>query len=345
MFQQKISKEFLEKAALVIILLLIAGIISGVVMLLSNRTAINPLVMPSPVVTSSPVSDIRKAVLGEDFLITLPSNPSTGYSWTADFDENYLFLRSKDFVADKVNPKTVGAGGTEVFTFAPIKAGETIITMGYGRSWESKQSETKVFRYEIKEKTVVDARCEQKAKFFNNPKECEVAAIGFEFDSITKKCTVKSSGECGVETPFNSLEECQKTCETGAVSGNELKFETIIRDYNSNQTAQNNYVIKSEAEWIPVLQKTNAGLPAPIDFNKEIVIAVFQGEKSTGGYSIEIQKIIENENNIEVFVNETSPGKNCMVTQAFTSPFQVVKVQRSDKEVVFETEKVVTVCE
>ncbi len=95
-----------------------------------------------------------EAIVGEEFLITLPANPSTGYSWEADFDENYLFLRNKDFVNSKINPEIVGAGGTEVFTFAPIKAGETTIIMNYGRPWESKPSETKVFKYNIKEKQV-----------------------------------------------------------------------------------------------------------------------------------------------------------------------------------------------
>ncbi len=348
MIGQKISKEFLRRAALVIIVLLITGIISGVAMLLSNNPAINPIVRPSPTVTSSPVSGNKEVFLGEDFLITLPANPSTGYSWTADFDKNYLFLRSKDFVADKVSPEAVGSGGTEVFTFSPIKVGETTISMGYGRSWESKASERRVFKYNIIGKTAVDARCRQKAKFFNNPKECEVAAIGFEFDSITKKCTVKSSGECGVETPFNSLQECRKTCETSAVSGNELNFETVLKDGYSGNKERKNYVITSQQEWISMFEKIwfeqTAGTPL-IDFNKHMLIAVFQGEYPTGGYSIEITKIIETKNNLEVFVKEAYPGPRCIVTEAFTRPYHIVKVQRSDKEVVFKIEKVVTVCE
>lgn len=97
------------------------------------------------------VFEAKQAVIGEDFLIILPSNPSTGYSWTADFDKNYLTLRSKDYVADKVSPETVGAGGTEVFTFTPIKAGEVTIAMNYERSWENIPTETKVFKYTIKE--------------------------------------------------------------------------------------------------------------------------------------------------------------------------------------------------
>ncbi len=94
-------------------------------------------------------TEVKPVTIGEEFLITLDSNPSTGYSWEADFDENYLMFKSKDFVPGKVNSEVVGAGGKEIFTFAPINAGETMVTMSYGRSWESKATEVKVFKYNI----------------------------------------------------------------------------------------------------------------------------------------------------------------------------------------------------
>ncbi len=110
-----------------------------------------PGIEPLKLEVALPDVDNREAVLGQDFLITLPANPTTGYSWKAKFDENYLSLRSKDFVADKASPDTVGSGGTEVFTFNPIKAGEVMITMSYERSWENIPTEIKVFKYTIRE--------------------------------------------------------------------------------------------------------------------------------------------------------------------------------------------------
>ncbi len=327
---------------MIIILLLSVGIISGVVMLLSNKIAINSVVRPLPTVIPSPTSDIREAVLGEDFLITMPSNPSTGYSWTADFDKNYLFLRSKDFVPDRVSPETVGAGGTEVFTFAPIKAGETIITMGYGRSWESKPSERRIFKYNITGKTAVDPRCSQKVI----SKPCACGATGYEFDSDSGFCHTVSTGCCDFKTPFNSLEECQKTCENGSISEKELKFKTIETESYPYRKNAENLIIKNAKDWTQLWNSLgHSALPPEVDFTSDMIIGVFQGEKSTGGYGIEINKIIEKGNAIEASVTETSPGRGCMVTLAFTSPFQVVKAQRSDKEVVFKTEKVITQCE
>lgn len=66
-----------------------------------------------------------------------------------------------------------------------------------------------------------------------------------------------------------------------------------------------------------------------------MVIAVFQGNHSTGGYAIKITQTVEKENSVEVFAKETSPSPDSMVTQAFTQPYHIVKTKRVDKEVLF----------
>lgn len=73
---------------------------------------------------------------GENFLINLESNPTTGYSWVSDFDENYVELINKDFVQQKTDELIVGAGGTETFSFKALKAGEIKIDFYYVREWE-----------------------------------------------------------------------------------------------------------------------------------------------------------------------------------------------------------------
>lgn len=67
-------------------------------------------------------------VLDETFTITLPSNPSTGYSWTPDYDSNYLELVNESF---NESDGGIGSGGNETFVFKAIKAGETNINFAY----------------------------------------------------------------------------------------------------------------------------------------------------------------------------------------------------------------------
>ena len=44
------------------------------------------------------------------------------------------------------------------------------------------------------------------------------------------------------------------------------------------------------------------------------------GEKNTGGYDISIVKISVDERDVEIYVEETTPSKEDIVTQAFTYP-------------------------
>ena len=128
-------------------------------------------------------------------------------------------------------------------------------------------------------------------------------------------------------------------------SGQELTFETISKGSYSGHNERGDYVIKDSSELENLWGKMQSRVsPTPIsaitdlpdvNFNDEMVIAVFQGTQSTGGYAIEITKIVEKKNSLEVFVKETSPSPDSMVTQAFTQPYHIVKVKRVDKEVVF----------
>lgn len=89
--------------------------------------------------------------LGEPFIIALPSNPTTGFSWQMDYDRTILTLTGKDYVQDPSAGGRVGAGGTEKFTFQGVRTGNTKITLKYQRPWESiPPAETRVFNVTIK---------------------------------------------------------------------------------------------------------------------------------------------------------------------------------------------------
>ena len=77
--------------------------------------------------------NIIEAFHMKEFLITLDSNPTTGYSWVPLFDKSFLELRDRSF---KRNSKKFGSPSKEVFKFCPIKNGNTTLTMIYKRAWE-----------------------------------------------------------------------------------------------------------------------------------------------------------------------------------------------------------------
>lgn len=87
-------------------------------------------------------------------------------------------------------------------------------------------------------------------------------------------------------------------------------------------------------------------LAAPeIDFSKEYVIGVFAGRKQTGGYAIEITDIQDQGDQRAIAVTLTAPGPDCVVTDALTSPYQLVRVPVSANYLKAVDTVVTTTCE
>jgi hypothetical protein len=74
-----------------------------------------------------------------------------------------------------------------------------------------------------------------------------------------------------------------------------------------------------------------------------MIIAVFQGEKPTGGYEIDIIKIVEADS-LTVFANETLPQQGCPVIFAITRPYHIVKIAKTDKEAMFSMQQEIEGC-
>jgi len=89
---------------------------------------------------------------GENFLIDLESNPSTGYQWQPEYDEAYLLLVEHFYIPNE-NTELVGAPGTQKFDFRGLVPGATQLTFSYLREWEEEPIETKVYQITIEEAT------------------------------------------------------------------------------------------------------------------------------------------------------------------------------------------------
>lgn len=76
-----------------------------------------------------------EAKVGQDFVIDLLSNPSTGYSWRlARPLPSMLKLQRKRYIPPKV--QKLGGGGTEEWTFKSVRSGKATIMFEYIRPWE-----------------------------------------------------------------------------------------------------------------------------------------------------------------------------------------------------------------
>lgn len=81
------------------------------------------------------------ASAGENFSITLDSNPSTGYHWEVSSITNNQLVRlvKSEFV--EAGSGLLGAGGKETLTFQALKEGKTTVVLDYVRPWDKDHPE------------------------------------------------------------------------------------------------------------------------------------------------------------------------------------------------------------
>jgi inhibitor of cysteine peptidase len=95
-----------------------------------------PIPTPTPTPAPSPYSNSGQPItvpVGVSFTISVSSNPSTGYSWEAGFDQSLLKLVKRYTPS---NSGLMGASGVENFEFEGMKPGNTNIYLNYKRSFE-----------------------------------------------------------------------------------------------------------------------------------------------------------------------------------------------------------------
>jgi inhibitor of cysteine peptidase len=78
--------------------------------------------------------DIVKLAPGDALIITLKSNPTTGYSWNVvDIDFSILKPGKTEF---RPISNLLGAPGKEILYFTALSDGEIKLVLGYRRPWE-----------------------------------------------------------------------------------------------------------------------------------------------------------------------------------------------------------------
>jgi hypothetical protein len=123
----------------------------------------------------------------------------------------------------------------------------------------------------------------------------------------------------------------------GQEKSKSIDFETVSKDFYSLQVEKENYVAKDEESLNQILDliEIQDSINYDIDFSEETVVAVFMGEKSSGGYSIEIVEVVKKEDHLEFVVEVKEPGPDDMTIQAITSPYHIIRLKRFDTEYVF----------
>jgi len=126
----------------------------------------------------------------------------------------------------------------------------------------------------------------------------------------------------------------------GSVAAGTVPFSTIARGVSSGIIDPIQVVIRNRDEWVAFWGRHTrirvpTPAPPPVDFSREMVVGIFLGEQSTGGYTIEITKVERVESELRVHYRSRSPDPGAMRSQALTQPHHLIKLSRVGGPVVF----------
>ena len=87
---------------------------------------------------------------GQDMVITLESNPSTGYTWEiTEVDESILKLVDDEYQQSNPDDDLVGEGGWQILHFEAADVGQTALEIVYHRPWEEGVEPLETFAIQV----------------------------------------------------------------------------------------------------------------------------------------------------------------------------------------------------
>ena len=106
--------------------------------------------------------------------------------------------------------------------------------------------------------------------------------------------------------------------------------------------SESNFTISNANEWkvfkekIDIQNKVSTSFSKePIDFSKELLVCVFDTIRNTGGFEIEIENIIIENNGINILYTTKNPAPTDMVSMVITQPYHLVKTQKKEGTITF----------
>lgn len=129
-------------------------------------------------------------------------------------------------------------------------------------------------------------------------------------------------------------------CRTPAQES-EVAFERALSGQLGLSLEAKNAVVKSAEEWRALFSANGPDMKAPpvdIDWSKRMLIAVSLGSRPSGGYAVEIDRIVRQGEHWVVHARESRPAAGSLQTTMITAPFDCVSTARYEGKVDFTVE-------
>ena len=111
-------------------------------------------------------------------------------------------------------------------------------------------------------------------------------------------------------------------------------YQVVYKSQIGGKKQKSNLIIKNYEDFNALISELNIGEEEfekllSIDLEKYDLLVSFLGEKTTGGYDIDVENVKFSPISSEVILKEMVPDKNAMVTMAFTSPYIFVTLPKN----------------
>lgn len=118
---------------------------------------------------------------------------------------------------------------------------------------------------------------------------------------------------------------------TGIVS-----FEILQQSAYGGREQRSDMVITNQNDLQSLYSELNLGDAPHVDFDTNNVVALFLGQKSSGGYSIGVRSVMVEGNvaTVKVSIRKPEPGENA--TMAITTPYSITVIPKTERVIIEE---------
>jgi len=116
-------------------------------------------------------------------------------------------------------------------------------------------------------------------------------------------------------------------------SSRQPTFEVLSESAYQGRENESFEIVKDKATLEALYQSVNIENVPVIDFTQQRVVALFLGQKNSGGHAIKVKNVTEKDNKVYVEVEKLGPKPGENATMAITNPYTIVKIN-SNKEIV-----------
>ncbi|CAM4241832.1 protease complex subunit PrcB family protein [Flavobacterium terrigena] len=111
-------------------------------------------------------------------------------------------------------------------------------------------------------------------------------------------------------------------------------YEVVYKNQFGGRKEKSNLIIKNYEDFNALISELNIGEEEfekllSIDLEKHDLLVCFLGEKTTGGYDVDIDEVKFSPKSSEVTLKEIVPEKNAMVTMSLTTPYMFVTLPKN----------------